>query len=321
MFAAQGGQPRVLALRDDFPDTPHQNWTPQDAPCSLCIDDRPWPEAKLTYRPADLIRRIQLWLAKAARGELHDTAQPPDPLFFVSQLAIIIPRSALQAAATPAELIGFVRQDNPALIITRAIADTEPRRKGLPGFVVLQFRAQPQSMTRLRHAPVTLAALDAELRPAGINLNDEIKIRLKAWAGIANDSVRRLASRLAIVVVFPVATPDGKITDDLRAFISLDTAGQIGVNWGVLANSKAAGVAGADDIFVRAIPEGRPSPADIKIEPAQVHLAFDRELAAAVAGHTAPDRRRAVLVGGWSARIANRDQFGARGRVFLDRCR
>ena len=60
MFAAEGGQPRVLALRDDFPDTPHQNWTPQDAPCSLCIDDRPWPEAKLTYRPADLIRRIQL---------------------------------------------------------------------------------------------------------------------------------------------------------------------------------------------------------------------------------------------------------------------
>jgi hypothetical protein len=80
VFAAQGGQPRVLALRADFPDTPHQNWTPQGAPCSLCVDDRPWSEAKLTYRPADLIRRIQLWLAKAARGELHDTAQPPDPL-------------------------------------------------------------------------------------------------------------------------------------------------------------------------------------------------------------------------------------------------
>ncbi len=126
------------------------------------VADRPWPEAKLTYRPADLIRRIQLWLAKAARGELHDTAQPPDPLFFVSQLAIIIPRSTLQAAATLAELIGFIRQDNPALIITRAIADTEPRRKGPPGFVVIQFHAQPQSMTRLRHAPVTLAALDAD---------------------------------------------------------------------------------------------------------------------------------------------------------------
>ena len=298
VFAAQGGQPRVLALRDDFPDTPHQNWTPQGAPCSLCIDDRPWSEAKLTYRPADLVRRIQLWLAKAARGELHDTAQPPDPLFFVSQLAMIIPRTALLPAAGPTELIGFIRPDNPALIITRVIADTESRRNGLPGIVVVAFRAQPQTMTRLRHAPVTLAALNAELQQAGINLNDEIRTRLKAWAGIANDSVRRLSSRLAIVVAFPVTTPDDKTTDDFRAFISLDTAGQIGVKWGVLANTKAAGVAGADNVFVRAVPEGTPSADDFKIEPAQVHFAFDRELAAAVAGIAAPDLRRAVLVGG-----------------------
>jgi hypothetical protein len=91
---------------------------------------------------------------------------------------------------------------------------------------------------------------------------------------------------------------DGKTADDMRAFITLDTAGQIGVKWGILVNTKAAGVAGADDLFVRAVPEGAPTAGDIKIEPAQVYLAFDRELAAAVAGHAVPDRRRAVLVGG-----------------------
>jgi hypothetical protein len=153
-------------------------------------------------------------------------------------------------------------------------------------------------MTRLRHAPVTLAALNDELRQAGIRLDDEIRTRLKAWAGIANDSVRRLSSRIAIVVTFPVTAPDSTVTDDVRAFISLDTAGQIGVKWGLLANSKAAGVAGADNVFVRAVPEGTPSTDDVKIEPAQVHLAFDRELAATVAGQATPDRRRAVLVGG-----------------------
>lgn len=297
VFEAQGTQPGVLALRDDFPDTPHQNWTPPDAPCSLCVDDRPWPEARLTYRPVDFIRRIQLWLAKAARGELHDTAQPPDPLFFVSRVGIIVPRAALLAAADPVELIGFVRPDNRALIITRTAAEAEPRRRGLPGFVVIGFRAEPQTMTRLRHAPVTFATLHAELQQGGINLIEEIKARLRAWAGIANDSVRRLSSRLAILVAFPITTADGKATDDLRAFISLETAGQIGVQWGLLHNTKAAGVAGADDIFLRAVPEGAPAPGDIKIEPAQVHLAFDRELAAAIAGHVEPDRRRAVLVG------------------------
>ena len=44
LFPFDGGQPSVLALREDFPDTPHQNWSPPDTPCALCIDDRPWAE-------------------------------------------------------------------------------------------------------------------------------------------------------------------------------------------------------------------------------------------------------------------------------------
>lgn len=58
LFPFNDGQPRVFSLRDDFPDTPHQNWTPPDAPCSLCIDDRPWSEAKLTTTAPDIVRRI-----------------------------------------------------------------------------------------------------------------------------------------------------------------------------------------------------------------------------------------------------------------------
>ena len=45
------GRPTVLALRSDFPDTVHQNWMPEGFPASLCIDDRPWQDAKATYTP------------------------------------------------------------------------------------------------------------------------------------------------------------------------------------------------------------------------------------------------------------------------------
>jgi hypothetical protein len=297
LFPFNGGQPRVLALRDDFPDTPHQNWTPIDTPCSLCIDDRPWAEARLNSTPSDLLRRIHLWLAKAARGELHDTAQPPDPLFFTSALAIVIPSSALLASAEPVELIGFMRPDNPGLIMTRTASDAGKRHHNAPSFVVLAFRAQPQSMTRFRHAPVTLAALAGELERGGINLINEIKTHLKAWAGVANDNVRRLSSRLAIVIAFPVTTADGRTADDLRAFISLESAGDVGVKFGILVNGSAAG---AKDVYVRALPENAPSTEGIRIDPAQVHFAFDRDLAAAIAGHSAPDRRRAVLAGAGS---------------------
>lgn len=295
VFAPQGGAPCVLALRNDFPDTPHQNWTPQGAPCSLCIDDRPWPEARLTYRPIDFVRRIQLWLAKAARGELHDTAQPPDPLFFNTQLAIVVPRSALMP--NTAELVGFLREDNRSLIITRRVGEVEPRLRGLASFLVMEFRAAPRSMTRLRHAPTTLAALNAELGPAGLNLEETIRARVMECAGVGPDDVRRQSSRLAIVVAFPIVLPDGGTTNDLRAFISLDTVGQMGVAWGLLLSAKDAGVASAGDAYIRAVGKGAPVAPDIRIEPAQVHFAFDRELAAGAAGHPAPDRRRAVLVG------------------------
>ena len=39
VFPTSGGAPRVFALREDFPDTPHQNERPADKPASLCIDD------------------------------------------------------------------------------------------------------------------------------------------------------------------------------------------------------------------------------------------------------------------------------------------
>jgi len=200
VFGTGNARPAILAVREDFPDTPHQNWSPIGHPCSLCIDDRPWSEAKLTATPADLLRRIQLWLSKAARGELHDPAQPPDPLFFVSTLGLILPPSAVAPNSEPVELVGYIRPDNEQFVIAQPISDAPV---GHVGFVILNFELPPQAMTRLRHAPTTLGQLAAELEPTGIHLMDALKGRLQDWAAVTGDKVRRLASRMAIVVSFP----------------------------------------------------------------------------------------------------------------------
>jgi proteasome lid subunit RPN8/RPN11 len=291
-----GGQPRVLALRGDFPDTPHQNWTPDDAPCSLCIDDRPWAETRLTSTPADLIRRVQLWLAKAARGELHDPAQPPDPLFFRSQLALIVPPAALADNPEPAELIACVRQDNPDIIITRALPETGEADSRPGRFVVLTFKAAPQSMTRLRHAPRTLDALTRECERCGIDLLGELRARVTSWAGLQNDSLRRLSARLAIVVAFPVGAGANRSAQDLRAFVTHQSLGEVGSLLGAISKNNSG--VGAKEAYVAVLMADRSARGDnIALEPADVHLAFGRGLAAAVAGNTAPDRRRAMLVG------------------------
>src|SRR5216684_4073677 len=57
LFPFDGGQPSILSLREDFPDTPHQNWSLPGGPCALCIDDRPWAEARLTTSANDIARR------------------------------------------------------------------------------------------------------------------------------------------------------------------------------------------------------------------------------------------------------------------------
>jgi len=297
LFPFDGGQPSILALRDDFPDTPHQNWSPIGMPCSLCIDDRPWIEAQLSATANDIARRIQLWLAKAARGNLHDTAQPLDPLFFKSPFGLVIPATVLTNTTEPVELEGFLREDNDNLILAWPRSPSN-KAQPTPTLTILAFQAQPRAMARLRHAPETVDALSAVLEQCGIDLVAELKTRLKNWAGLAQADVRRLSSRLAIVVTFPVASGGHQTANDIRAFLTFDTAGEIGVALGVFfANNSRVGDKRA---YMVAIPEAQPGNHVLRVEPTQVHFALDRELASTISGHSASNLHRALLVGAGS---------------------
>lgn len=299
VFGAGGHAPSVLALRADFPDTMHQNAIPSGFPRSLCVDDRPWAEAQLTFTVADFIRRIQLWLAKAAKGELHDPAQPLEPLFFGSALKILVPRAALAEREDPAELIGFAHPDNPDIVVTRLVGK-DVRADGHPnGFVVVPLRAAPQQTGRLRQSPATLAALAAELAQCGVDLGAEIARRVIAWAGLQKDDLRRLSSRLAIIAAFPVEGADGKTADDLRAFVTESTAGEVGAALGVIERNVSDVGSGSGYVRLIGVKEHKPVPA-LDIVPAEVHLDFSRDLGAAIGGQEAPDTRAAVMIGAGS---------------------
>jgi hypothetical protein len=297
IFGPSDAQPSVLALRPDFPDTMHQNWSPDDMPRALCVDDRPWAEAQLTFTPADFIRRIQLWLAKASRGELHDTAQPLEPHFFRNPATIILPAAAMKAADQPPELVGHRRSEHETIIVTEFV---RPSHAGSdPQFVVIPLRAAPQGMQRLQFAPQTLDKLGQQLQGCGIDLNAELRARITAWAGLDATAVRRLQARIAFVVAFPVASDDGRQSDDLRAFITLDCAGDVGVALGMLWRNDSN--VGSGSGYVRSIGvAGETELPALAISPADVHLAFDRALGAAISGQAGPDVRRCVQVGAGS---------------------
>ena len=294
IFRFDCGQPIVLSLRENFPDTPHQNWVPSGMPCSLCIDDRPWAEAQLATTGFDIARRIFLWLSKAALGDLHDDSQPPEPFFFNSQAKLIVPANILAKHDNPVELIGITRGDRPNFLFTEEVLSPKDQTT----FIVLSFQAKPRKMMRLRHAPRTLAALASELEACGIKLYDELKSSLVGLAGLEETEVRRSSAKLGIIVTFPVTTDKQPSANDIRAFVTRENAGEIGVALGVL--HKNLSEVGDDQAYIRAVPEGDLRDKNLLIDPAQVHFWPCREDAASVAGKKMSDRRRTVLVGAGS---------------------
>jgi hypothetical protein len=91
LFLRDDAQPLVTMLRDDFPDTEHQQLVPEGFPATIW----PWAEARLTWTPAELIEPIVSWFRRAGRGELHDARQPLDPVLMGSGLSFFIARSVL----------------------------------------------------------------------------------------------------------------------------------------------------------------------------------------------------------------------------------
>lgn len=80
----------VLALRKDFPVLMHQNQGIPGAAASLCLYFEPVAAVMRTWTPQSFLRRIQWWLEKSARRELHPADQPVEHLFFASQYELVL---------------------------------------------------------------------------------------------------------------------------------------------------------------------------------------------------------------------------------------
>jgi integrative and conjugative element protein (TIGR02256 family) len=123
---------------------------------------------------------------------------------------------------------------------------------------------------------------------------------MKDWYGARQSDAGRLASILSIVVEFPIMTPAGELTGiaDTRAFVPGCTLGDLGVAIGALfpANKDQGSQSGyAPNISPGAIDEKKLKA--IPVEMATVHIEFDQDRAAELAGLRQADKQKVVLVG------------------------
>jgi proteasome lid subunit RPN8/RPN11 len=297
-FVGDATLPLVMALREDFPDTAHQQLVAEGCPAAICIDDRPWDEALLTWTPAELLQRVAAWFRRAARGELHDPHQPLEPFFGASRYSFVFPRSFL-AEGNSVELAAFVNEaEDPTVVHVAPLLALRPPFTGTR-ILPLAYRVPPELMARMRRAPRHLGSLAAFLEGRDLHLLRDLRARIRRWSGATQEDGHRLGSKLAVIVEMPVVGPGGEKGEatDIRTFVTERSVGQIGVALGVLVEA-ASDVAASR--YARAFPEGsvdETALSETLVEIAQVHVAFDSDRAAELAGRKRADPRRAVLIG------------------------
>lgn len=291
----------VIALREDFPLTPHQNFVPQGMPRSLCVDDRPWQEARLTWSPAECVRRIRQWLAKAARGELHDPAQPLEPFFYSSGYKLILPRAIIEHADTgdATRLIGTIQEGGDLRVIIAQADDVAFRNAKSKGrMAVLPFVIPDQVMAGIRDLPETLGALADMTGKLGLDIVGELRRRLANWVGWKSGEFVSLSAHLVICIVGKVTDPgSSRSVLDARAFFVPITAGEVGIEVGSLFPAGDSGVKGTKNYVAAVPPDKSKTGSGIRIEPMDIYLDFDRALGAEISGCGKPDERKVTMVG------------------------
>ncbi len=298
-FLAEDGMPFIFMLRPDFPDTEHQQLTIEGSPRAICIDDRPWGEARLTWTHAELVQRILSWFSRAIRGELHDARQPIDPVLSGSPLNFLIPRNML-IGADERDLVGVYENNHQRTLRVLPIQAHQGGLDNMDPVSVVAYQVAPECMTRMMFAPNNLASLGEVLEVRGIDLFKDLRNRLSEWVKEGKGAAWRLNALFVIIVEMPIISPSGERQDgtDLRAYVTEKSAGDLAVALGVAFPSRSA-KEGSEVGYVPAVVSTDSSDAirNLVVRVAEVHYEFDRTTATQLTGRSEEDLRRVVMVG------------------------
>lgn len=175
----------VRAIRKNFPTLLHQNQTaPGDAP-SLCLYFEPAISVTRTWTPQNFLRRVQWWLEKTARGELHPADQPVEQLFFASKYELVLPFNFDELPKDSQRAFRIVlrvkRPDDGGTFFLEDGQNKDETGGLLAGCVELNM--PPVVHGVIERPPITLGQLHDQLHERGIDLLGPLKEELKGRVG------------------------------------------------------------------------------------------------------------------------------------------
>lgn len=238
-FAKEETHPEVFALRKDFPAVPHLNLRSRDFPASLCLDERPFDDAKLDWRVPTFLERIRDWLAQTAKGQLHGDDQPLEPLLFDPVEDLVLPDDVLIGGSGNApewlSITWVQREAGLSTAIARRLDMTTPQQEF--NWVALVVSCPPQMHGVIRHMPRTLEELHDFMVLSDFDLLEYLRGAMADWIRGSRDEFERvLGARLILVVRLPKTRTYNREefeSVENRAFALTTTVKEVGADIGV----------------------------------------------------------------------------------------
>ncbi|KQT58252.1 hypothetical protein ASG52_22660 [Methylobacterium sp. Leaf456] len=309
--------PHAYPLRPGFPDhVPHFNVAPPDRPRSLCLYEVAAEEVRRTYTAIGFVERIRWWLAETAYGRLHGEAQPLDPLFQQTGLALIMPFSDIKPGMLYAAGRVSERTDSPVrlIVIDHQNAAQLQERQGL--YAVVYLRTPPVEHGRIRDLPFDMAHLVRTYQEIGADISEVLGEALLATY-IAAHVKFLLDQPLILIIETPLTRAGGGVeAKTVRAFIAHNvSAGNLAIKLGVLI--KEQGIWGRPLLMQPEIQDLT----SIDLIPADTHEPFDRARAQLASGYPIIEAVPTALLGAGAlgsqiALIAGRGGYGC--RIIID---
>ncbi|MBC3926751.1 ThiF family adenylyltransferase [Undibacterium sp. CY21W] len=228
----------VLALRKDFPVLMHQNQGVPGTAASLCLYFEHVSAVMRTWTPQNFLRRIQWWLEKSARCELHPADQPVEHLFFATQYELVLPWNlpALRNSAEYRFVIarGPERPNRSFTCFLEAVPKDAAVKIGTTAPIELVL--PPIVHGFVERDPATLGQLADILSRRGIELLPTLRATLQAR--VSDSGVAASADDKSTVVLLhiPLCRVEGEepVSMTHRAFVLLTSGLELGVATGAL---------------------------------------------------------------------------------------
>ncbi len=227
----------VLALRQDFPVLMHQNQGVPGAPASLCLYFEPSAVVMRTWTPQAFLRRIQWWLEKSARGELHPADQPVEHLFFASKYELVLPWNLDKLRQNTDQHFVVVRQqerpDGGFTCFLVPVATNIPQAKTAKHIELLLPSVVHGFIER---DPATLGQLADLLTRRGVDLIGPLRTALQAGIGQTGAIASKNDQGTVVLLHIPISRAADVDPDRIarRAFFIPINSLELGVACGAL---------------------------------------------------------------------------------------